>query len=60
IFKREKLVNEKNVFHGYAAYLKYLQCSQDRTLTVANRYGTTDLDHHQPLKLNEKTDRQAS
>lgn len=25
IFKREKLVNEKNVFHGYWAYLKYLQ-----------------------------------
>jgi fatty acid desaturase len=46
IFKREKLVNEKNVFHGYSAYLKYLQCSQDRTLTVENRYGTTDLDHH--------------
>lgn len=25
IFKREKLVNEKNIFHGYWAYLKYLQ-----------------------------------
>jgi fatty acid desaturase len=25
IFQHEKLVNEKNVFHGYWAYLKYLQ-----------------------------------
>jgi fatty acid desaturase len=46
IFKREKLVNEKNIFHGYWAFLKYLQCSQDKTLTVANRYGTTNLDPH--------------
>jgi fatty acid desaturase len=25
IFKRENLVNEEAIFHGYAAYLKYLQ-----------------------------------
>jgi fatty acid desaturase len=37
IFKREKLVIEENVFHGYWAFLQYLQCSQDKTLTVANR-----------------------
>jgi fatty acid desaturase len=46
IFRREKLVNEKNIFHGYWAFLKYLQCSQDKTLTVANGYGTTDLNPH--------------
>jgi fatty acid desaturase len=37
IFRREKLVNEENIFHGYWAFLKYLQCSQDKTLTAANR-----------------------
>ena len=46
IFKREKLVNEENIFYGYWAFLKYLQCSQDKTLTVAHRYGTTDLNPH--------------
>jgi fatty acid desaturase len=29
IFTREKLVSGENVFHGYWAYLKYLQCSHE-------------------------------
>jgi fatty acid desaturase len=44
IFRREKLVIEQNVFHGYWAFLKYLQCSQDKPSTVANGYGTAELD----------------
>ena len=44
IFRRENLVNEKNIFHGYWSFLKYLQCSQDKTLAVANGYGATNLD----------------
>ncbi len=28
IFQQEKLINESNVFHGYMAYLKYLQSPQ--------------------------------
>lgn len=35
IFKREKLVNESNVFYGYWAYLKYLQSSQQKPVTLA-------------------------
>lgn len=42
IFRREKLVIEQNVFHGYWAFLKYLQCSQDKT--SANGYGMTESD----------------
>jgi fatty acid desaturase len=46
IFRREKLVIEQNVFHGYWAFLKYLQCSQDKTSSAATEYGSTDLDPH--------------
>jgi fatty acid desaturase len=46
IFRREKLVNEKNIFHGYWSFLKYLQSSQDKPLAVANGYGATSLDPH--------------
>ena len=35
IFKREKLVVEKNVFHGYWAYLKYLQTSDNELISGA-------------------------
>jgi fatty acid desaturase len=34
VFARENLVNEKNVFHGYWSYLKYLQCSHGKVATV--------------------------
>ena len=31
VFQKEKLVNEDNIFHGYWAYLKYLQSSSQGT-----------------------------
>jgi fatty acid desaturase len=43
IFKQEKLVNEENIFHGYWAFLRYLQCSEDKTSNVASESGITDL-----------------
>jgi fatty acid desaturase len=36
VFKREKLVSEENVFYGYGAYLKYLQSSNNKRLTITN------------------------
>jgi fatty acid desaturase len=36
IFARENLVNEKNIFHGYWSYLKYLQCSHGKVAAVTN------------------------
>jgi fatty acid desaturase len=35
IFRREGLVNEKNVFHGYWAYLTYLQTPREHAYTEA-------------------------
>lgn len=42
IFRQENLVVEENIFHGYWAFLKYLQCSQGKTLTAANGYASSD------------------
>jgi fatty acid desaturase len=46
IFQRENLVVEKNVFHGYWSFLKYLQSSQAKTFDVVSPYGTSHLDPH--------------
>lgn len=44
IFRREKLVNEENIFHGYWSFLKYLQCSQQKASTATDRYDPADLE----------------
>jgi fatty acid desaturase len=41
VFKQENLVVEENIFHGYWPFLKYLQCSQGKALTVDTRDGAT-------------------
>lgn len=41
VFARENLVNEKNVFHGYWDYLKYLQRAQGKAMAAGGEPAST-------------------